>query len=210
MYSSQSHPYRRNKVAGEVANMMGGLPMSELIGGPLISVVSAQKDLADVMITYVKEVGLDQENKGQANMLRFSVDRPVIRGEEITKTNVTVQAPLLGLLPVPQLLVDTVSIDFQMEVSANTSEKSNVGAEVTASASGGFLGQKYSVQGKVTASKENTRSTNQSAKYQVHVEAKQQPQTECMAKLLDLLATCTEPLEISSGYTGEAAEAVAV
>ena len=30
----------------EIGNMMCGLPMSELIGAPLLSVVSAQRDLA--------------------------------------------------------------------------------------------------------------------------------------------------------------------
>lgn len=190
----------------EIANMMSGLPMSELIGGPLISVVSAQRDLAQVMIDYVTDVGLESPESGNARLLKFSIDRPILKGDELSTTNITVQAPILGMLPVPQLLVDVVNIDFQMEVSANTSSKSNTSAEVSASASGGFFGQKYSVQGKVSTSKENTRSTNQSAKYQVHVEAKQQPQTECMAKLLDILASCTEPLKIdAANSSGEAA-----
>lgn len=192
-------------MAGEIAKMMGGLPMSELIGGPLVSVVSAQRDLAHVMIDYVNTVGLDPDNPETARMMKFSIDKPVINGDEISTTNMTVQAPLLGMLPVPQLLVDTVTIDFQMEVSSNTSSKSNTSAEVSASASGGFFGQKYSVQGKVSTNKENTRATNQSAKYQVHVEAKQQPQTECMAKLLDILASCTEPLRIENSSADTAA-----
>jgi hypothetical protein len=184
-------------MAGEIANMMGGLPMGELIGGPLIAVVSAQKDLADVMIGYINTVGFDPENAAKARMLEFNIKRPIAVGDEISTTEVSMQAPLLGLLPMPALLVDTVTIDFQMEVSTATSSKSNTNAEVSASASGGFFGQKYSVSGKVSTSKENTRSTNQTAKYQVHVEAKQQPQTECMGKLMDLLASCTEPVQIA-------------
>ena len=60
------------------------------------------------------------------------------------------------------------------------------------------FGVTASVTGKVSTSKENTRSTNQTAKYQVHVEANQQPQTECMAKLMDMFASCTEPVSITS------------
>ncbi len=185
-------------MAGEISEMMGGLPMGELIGGPLIAVVSAQRDLAHVMIDYVNEIGLEDGGDGDARMLSFGIDRPVISGDEITTTHIQMQAPMLGLLPFPALLVDHVTIDFQMEVSTNSSSKSNTSAEASMSASGGFFGQKYSVSGKVATSKENTRSTNQTAKYQVHVEANQQPQTEVMGKLMDILASCTEPLKLEA------------
>jgi hypothetical protein len=190
---------------GQMAEMLGGLPMGELIGAPMVSVVSAQRDLAHVMIDYVNDVGYDDKDKTNARMLKFNMKRPVITDDAVTTTSVTVQAPVLGVLPMPALLVDHVTIDFQMEVSAATEDKSSVGAEVTATASGGFFGCKYSVTGKVSASKENTRSTNQTAKYQVHVEASQQPQTECLAKLMDLFASCTEPIDIRKGDSAKSA-----
>lgn len=184
---------------GQIAEMMGGLPMNELIGAPLVSVVAAQRDLAHVMIDYVNDVGFDDQDKTRARMLEFNLKKPVIRDDLVTTTDLSIQAPVLGLLPTPALLVDHVTIDFQMEVTAATSEKSNTTAEASASASGGFFGAKFSVSGKVSTSKENTRSTNQTAKYQVHVEANQQPATECMGKLMDMFASCTEPIRIESG-----------
>jgi hypothetical protein len=184
---------------GQMAEMLGGLPMSELIGAPMVSVVSAQKDLAHVMIDYVNEVGYDDQDKKNARMLNFCMKRPIVTDDAVTTTDVTIQAPVLGVLPLPSLLVEHVTIDFQMEVTAATSEKSNVGAEASVSVSGGFFKSKYSVSGKVTASKENTRSTNQTAKYQVHVEANQQPATECLGKLMDMFASCTEPIDIRKG-----------
>ena len=119
----------------EIGNMMSGLPMSELIGAPLLSVVSAQRDLAQVMIDYVTTVGLEGPDSPNARLLKFSIDRSVLKGDELTSSNMTIQAPVLGILPVPQLLVDLVNIDFQMEVSTATSSKSNTAAEVSASAS---------------------------------------------------------------------------
>ncbi|MCH3917630.1 MAG: DUF2589 domain-containing protein [Spirochaetia bacterium] len=186
----------------EIAKMMGGLPMSELIGGPLVSVVSAQTDLAHVMIGYVNDVGFEDVDSGKARILEFNIKKPVISDDQVTTTDMTIQAPILGLLPIPALLVDHVSIDFQMEVTASSEEKSNTAAEASASASGKFWGCSYSVSGKVSTSKENTRSTNQTAKYQVHVEANQQPQTECLGKLMDMFSTCTEAIKI--GNTTEA------
>lgn len=58
-----------------------------------------------------------------------------------------------------------------------------------------LFGTSVSVQGKVGTSRENTRSTNQTAKYQVSVSASQQPPTEGLSKLMDIMASCVEPLE---------------
>ena len=56
------------------------------------------------------------------------------------------------------------------------------------------LGRNVTVSGKVTSTRENTRSNNQSAKYQVRVYAHQQEPTEGLSKLMDILASYTETL----------------
>ncbi len=111
------------------------------------------------------------------------------------------QAPFLGLVPIPSLLVDNVNIDFQMEVNAATSSTSTKSSEATvdahAEARFGFFGSgSIDVHGKVSSSRENTRSTNQTAKYQVRVSARQQPPTEGLSKLMDIMASCTAPLSV--------------
>ena len=49
------------------------------------------------------------------------------------------------------------------------------------------------MSGKVATHKENTRKTDNSAKYNVSVHAEQLPQTEGMSKLCDMLNTMIEP-----------------
>ena len=123
--------------------------------------------------------------------------RPVETPEGTIETNtITVNAPFLGLVPIPALLIDTVTIDFQMEVNSVEKSVSKTDASVEATASGGFFGAKFSVTGKVATSRENTRETNQTAKYQVNVNASQQPPTEGLAKLTDLFAACTAPIKM--------------
>ncbi|MGN0729933.1 DUF2589 domain-containing protein [Treponema sp.] len=191
---------------GVIAEMMGGLPMDTLIAAPLTSVVDAQRGLAEVMVDYVNQVGYDKPGESSAaRMLKFEIDKPVISEESVTTTKMTLQAPMLGLLPMPSLLVDHVTIDFQMEVSATETEKQNTDAEASMNVSGGCRWVKATVSGKVSTAKENTRSTNQTAKYQVHVEAKQQPQTECLAKLMDMFASCTEPVKLEKQSDGSKA-----
>lgn len=66
-----------------------------------------------------------------------------------------------------------------------------------------WFGVNVGISGKVTSSRENTRSTNQTAKYQVHVTASQQPRTEGLAKLMDIMASCIEPVPTSDKSGGE-------
>lgn len=94
-------------------------------------------------------------------------------------------------------LQDTIGAKiFQMEVTMADSSKEDTQAEVSTDISyKSWFGLKVDVQGKVSTSRENTRSTNQTAKYQVSVNARQQPPTEGMSKLMDILASCVEPID---------------
>lgn len=184
-----------NTPASEVACKFVGLPMSELIAGPLTAVCESQMRLAEASYEYMMKIGFDGD---RTRLVEFDLDRPAetIGGYQSVKTHV--QAPLLGLVPVPSLLVEDTTIEFQMEVAATESSKTSSGSEIDTSTSAkyGFLGLGGSttVSGKVTSARENTRSTNQSAKYQVRVYARQQPPTEGMARLMDILASCTQAL----------------
>ena len=86
-----------------------------------------------------------------------------------------------------------------MEVTATETSTDKSASEGSTSANanfkfGCFGGGSVNVSGKVSSSRENTRSTNQTAKYQVHVSARQQRQTEGLSKLMDIMASCVEPL----------------
>ena len=88
-----------------------------------------------------------------------------------------------------------------MDNLQNTSRKYKSSIDV--SASGGFWGQKYSVKvhGEVATARENTRSTDNSAKYEVNVHAEQLPPTEGMLKLSDMLTTLMDPVVVSAPPT---------
>lgn len=92
-----------------------------------------------------------------------------------------------------------------MEVTSTTTSKDTLSTEVLAKAGykGLFSRVSVDIQGKVSTTRENTRSTNQTAKYQMHVNARQQRPTEGMSKLMDILANCTAPLKVAlSGNSG--------
>lgn len=180
----------------EITGKFAGIPMSDLIAGPLTAVAESQLKLAEASYQYMMKIGFD--DSGNTRLVEFDLDRPAenIGGYQSVKTHV--QAPFLGLVPLPSLLVEDATIEFQMEVSATTTETDSLNTETstTANTKYGFLGLggNVSVTGKVTSARENTRSTNQSAKYQVRVYAHQQAPTEGLARLMDILASCTSAL----------------
>ena len=102
-------------------------------------------------------------------------------------------ANLVGVARLPNNLF-TDDVDFQMEVTDTSNVKSTTNAEVEAKASAKHWFINAEISGKVTTARENTRMTNQTAKYQIHVTASQQPQTEGLSKLMDIMASCIEPI----------------
>lgn len=193
-------------MADNVSNNFKGLPIAELIAAPLTAACDSQKKLAQSAFEFMTEIGFKDGGK-TPRLLEFNLQRP-IEGST-TKQDIAVQAPFLGLVPIPALLIDDVQIDFQMEVTTTETEKTDEKKEsdIKTEASfkfGCFARGSVNINGKVSSSRENTRSTNQTAKYQVHVSARQQQQTEGLSKLMDIMASCIEPLP--SGDSGAAAK----
>lgn len=180
-----------------VARNFQGLPIAELIASPLRAACDSQKLLAQSAFEFMTQIGFT-DGKSTPRLLEFKLERP-IEGQGSAKSEVMVRAPFLGLVPIPSLLIDDVQIDFQMEVTDTLTSKetgsSEVSTEANASFKFGWFGSgSISVKGKVSSARENTRSTNQTAKYQVHVSARQQQPTEGLSKLMDIMAACIEPV----------------
>lgn len=176
-----------------VADKFKGSPMRDLIGGPLIAAAEAQQNLAAVAFDFYKKIAFEDDGK-KTRIIEFNVKRPVKVGGKMEMMEQKIEAPFIGLVPIPSLLIDRIDIDFQMEVTDTNVDKSSSTAEASTKVSGGWWVTTAEVTGKVSSSRENTRTTNQSAKYQVHVTASQQPQTEGLSKLMDIMASCIEPV----------------
>ena len=185
----------------DIAQQFAGLPIEDLIVSPIIGMAKGQAKLNDVTWKYISEVAFvtDKDGKTQARSLDVEMNRVVTDGTTGEQTVQTLysKVPMLPLVPLPSLAITSADIEFSMEVKTSEVDKSSTDTETSASvsASGGFWGMKYSVSmaGKVSTHKENTRSTDNSAKYNVKVHAEQLPATEGMLKLSDYLTQMLEP-----------------
>lgn len=185
-----------------VADSFNGLPMDTLIAAPLIATAEAQQKLSATAWDFYQKIAFETDNSGKATTkartVQFDIQRPVSQDGRMIMQDQKVTAPFVGLVPIPSLLVDHVDIDFQMEVTDTQVDKSTSAAEATAEASAKWFLFHADINGKVSTSRENTRTTNQTAKYQIHVSASQQPPTEGLSKLMDIMASCIEPTNIES------------
>ena len=205
-----------------IADAFVGLPIESLILDPLLSAAKGQAALAQVTLDFVEALAFE-ENDGKSNsrktkLLDIDLDR-LANKPDGTMTNLSqkVQMPLLPLVTIPNFTLDTMEIDFMMEVktsessstSDNTSSEtsSSVGSDTSASVSYGFWGVKAelstSVQtenktsGTVSSSKDTQRSSDQSAKYHINVKAKQNEPAEGMAKFTQILSSIIEPINVT-------------
>ena len=198
LQSTTQQPFNAPPLVGvgeeSIVNKFQGLPMRELISAPLIAVCEAQQQLAATAFNFYKQVAFEEDGK-TTRLIEFNLTRPVQTPGKLEQTNIKVSAPFIGLVPIPSLLIEAVNIDFQMEVTDATTSKTSTNAESSVAAKGKWLFCSVDVQGKVGTSRENTRTTNQTAKYQVHVTAGQQKPTEGLSKLMDIMASCIEPIE---------------
>jgi hypothetical protein len=185
-----------------IADNFAGLPIEDLIVSPIVGMAKGQAKLNEVTWRYISEVAFEKDEKTKKNVARsldVEMNRVVTNGEtgeqEIQKLYNKV--PMLPLVPLPSLAITSADIGFTMEVKTSETSKESSDSETSysASASASWWGMKFSatVAGKVATHKENTRSTDNSAKYEVKVHAEQLPPTEGMLKLSDYLTQMLEP-----------------
>ena len=179
-----------------IADQFKGLPIEDLIVSPLVGMAKGQAKLNEVTWRYINEVAfIDGKTRAldvQINKVMTDPDSGVQTWQEHYA-----KVPMLPLVPLPSLAVQSADIEFNMEVQTSdvAVDKSSSEASMSASASGGWWGMKFkaSMCGKVASSRENTRKTDNSAKYNVKVHAEQLPATEGMLKLSDALVSMMDP-----------------
>ena len=190
----------------KIADQFKGLPIGELIANPLIAAAQAQGKLAGITEQFIEEVGLEKDTttgKLSARTVEFDYDAVVEQkstenGVETTTTVAeprTMKVPLLAIVNTPNLSVKDVKIDFDMKVQSTSESKSSTTANVTTKAN--YKAWWSPVSASVTASvgskSENTRKTDNSARYTVHCEARDDGAPEGLMKVLDILGDAIKP-----------------
>lgn len=195
----------------KMSDQFGGLDMSSLIGGPLKATCDAQAMLAKSTADFINntcmtEITSDSNDSNKkvvtARTVNFSFKRPI--NDENSKDgtpkmeDVDLTVPLLAIVKVPALAIDSVDISFDMEVKSSESSKEE---EQTSGELSGSAGLKIgpfhmdvNIKGSISSHKENTRSSDKSAKYHVEVHASQGDLPEGLSRVLDIVNSAIAPI----------------
>lgn len=183
--------------------------MENLIGGPLSAAVKANFDAAKSTADFIQTVGFEQVMDptskqlvpGKPRMVDFSFERP--NNDETGKRVVDlvkVSVPMLAIVPIPTLQVDVIDIIFNMEIKSSTSSEdtSAKSGSLEASVSGGFgaFSASVKINGSISSSEKNTRTSDTSAKYHVEVKATSKPLPEGLSRVLDMMNQAIKPREV--------------
>lgn len=186
-----------------ISRSFESLPIQYLICAPIIAVAEGQAELCKVYLDNLFKLAFsgeqDQDGTKKINSINFKLQRMVVGENGDVKTqDIEVEAPLLALVPVPAFTMDEATVQFTMEVKEVNTEKDDNSSEVTTNSGFSKWGFSANISGKVTASSSRTRSSDQSAKYDIYARAVQQPPAEGMAKLTSIFASVIEPVESAS------------
>jgi hypothetical protein len=192
-----------------MAQQFSGLPMDSLIGGPLQAAASAQQGLAMTQTQYILNTGFNQTKDANGNItytpitasIAMGQSQPVIAADGTVSTadsHLSVNFPIITMVPIPSLSVTSVDIAFDMEVKssythetdAETSSKTQEQGSFDAKAGWGCFS--VEVKGSVSHDSSQSNSDKQTyqksndAKYHVEVKAEQQPIPEGIKMLLKM------------------------
>lgn len=177
-----------------IENQLSQLPIRELIAAPFRATMESQVSLALSAHEFIELVGFDEER----NLKTIDFNVPIVDSVEdgVTKyKSETIKAPILSVVPIPSLMIDKITVNFQVEIKASIEnyDRYDITSEDKSKKLKIFSLSKTEMIGKITELRENTRKTSQGAKYNFHVEAKMQDKPEGLQKILDLIVARMTP-----------------
>lgn len=180
--------------AGDVAlGQLSALPFKNIIGGPLTASIEAQALAAKTTVEFIRAVGMQEVNgKLEAINVEFSY-------QDGTGAFRRLRVPILTVIPIPFIVIDTVDIDFKARIAASAQQSSEESSSseakigVQASARWGTRGFGASVSVDASYSAKKDSKASQESKYSVeytmdvHVHASQAGLPQGMAQILNIL-----------------------
>lgn len=169
-----------------VKRSLTNLPLDELIGAPLTACAKAQQLLAQTTVDFIRDVGLQDVDPSTGNaelkMVSFSYSTNETDSSGVVQTaNVTISVPLLAIVNIPSLSIQTCDINFEMNVSQTRTTEAEASLEANYKA--WYSPVSVSFKGSVSSS--STKSA--SAKYTVNVHAADNGPADGLTKVLGML-----------------------
>lgn len=186
-----------------------GLPFDSLIGGPLNACVNAQANAAQTTINFIKEIGLQDVTDENGNTRTEAIYVYFSFIQNGRKVNISV--PLLAIVPIPYIGINTIDINFKATVSgveseSKTDEFTRETKRDTKSAGFSLFRPKVTTMKGSVSTKKDSKSTQDSkfsveATIDVAVHASQDSMPAGMARILELLGSALDLVDPNGELT---------
>lgn len=186
--------------------VLGSIPYGTLIGAPMTAAVEAQALAAQTSVDFIRSVGFENEDDsaefGPVRQVTFTYStRDTTTGDDRT---VTLNVPLLTILPIPFLRIDDMTIDFTSKITEEmlrtTKRDSTVEADAELSIKYKNFLSPVKVGFKASVSTKHSSSSATSNRYKtehtinINVRVVQDDIPAGMSRVLDILeSTIQEP-----------------
>lgn len=187
-----------------------GLPFDSLIGAPLNACVKAQANAAKTTIKFIEDVGLQSEVETLTAEDGTVTER--VRKDAVYVyfnfiqggRRVTISVPLLTMVPIPYIAINTIDINFKATVTGIQSEGSTDETEFSKEkedkkkkAGLGWFSVSSSSLNTTVSTKKDSASTKNSdysveATIDVSIHASQDSMPAGMAKVLEMLGSAMD------------------
>lgn len=207
-----------------MSQQFSGLPMESLIGGPLNAAAKANSSMALTQTRFMLDTCFNMKKKDKDGneiptqyepiMIDMVLTRSVITpGMDTTKgipqASTKFSLPLLTILPINSLAVETVDINFEMEVKSSFSEDNNEAKSSESAGEGSFetkigwgllsttIKGSASYSSKDSSTHDTHYEKSNSAKYTVNVHAGQLPLPKGVNTIIEAFAQAIQPIELT-------------
>ena len=185
-------------VANKSIGTLQGLPFDNLIGGPLSACIQAQNDAAMTSINFINNVCLNEDKEtGEKSAIYVSFSF-IQNGRKVV-----INVPLIAIVPIPYIAINSVDISFKATVNGVESESSSTETEYESKGNkkstrkSGLFRRKTTTINSTLSTKRDSKSTQDSkfsveATIDVAVHAGQESMPAGMAKILEMLGAAMD------------------
>lgn len=180
-----------------------GLPLKALIGAPLKAVTDANAMISRSQTQFILDTcfeKIEDRETFKPIMITFELERSIIDANgELEKEPVKMQfkLPLLTLIPINSLAVETLKVSFEMEVKSTTESRSN-SQEKEKSLSNNKINadddsEIYGYLAKTTKSDSKNQASSV-ARYEIEMKAGQLPLSKGLTAIIDIFSKNMIPI----------------
>ena len=185
-------------VANKSIGTLQGLPFDNLIGGPLNACIQAQNDAAMTSINFINNVCLNEDKEtGEKSAIYVSFSF-IQNGRKVV-----INVPMIAIVPIPYIAINSIDISFKATVNGVESESSSTETEYESKGTQkstrktGLFRKKTTTINSTFSTKRDSKSTQDSkfsveATIDVAVHAGQESMPAGMAKILEMLGAAMD------------------